>query len=403
MEKKKQFGRELLTDYFYAMSVPACHNCIGTEYELIGLRKRDLSRLPYEGENSIKSVLNFIQDRTGSEPVRENENLIGLKNENYSLTIEPGGQLEASFVTTETVDQLEKKLSAYILLLRELEDQGIVFVTSGVDPFNRFSAIPLVPKERYRLMWQYWSRHSGLSCYMMTLTASIHINIDYNSEEDAVKKLNLARRLQTIIQGLFSNSCVYNRRLKPSDSLRQEIWNRTDLSRTGPGTCWRKPINSFQDYVDCALDTPMIFIRRDGKYFPAGENFTFRYFMENGYRGYYPGLKEWILHLNTLFLPIRFNRSILELRFFDCNQPRNLLAMNALVKGIFYGRDIPVDNPGGEELLNFALNNLDAGDKQYLSPIKEMLENGVTPAELTRREYRNNPDVFKLCNYLQVE
>ncbi len=402
MGTKKQLSYRLLTDYFHAMSVPVCHNCIGTEYELIGLKRSDLSRLPYRGKAGINAVLNYLLSQTDSEPIRERNKIIGMENAIYSITIEPGGQLEASFAITESIAELEEHLNTYIRLLQELEDQGIIFIASGLDPFNSFSSVSMVPKQRYRLMWDYWYPERGLSCYMMTMTASIHINIDYNSEADAVRKFNRARDLQTLLGGMFANSRVYKNRLKKTASLRGLIWEKTDQHRTGEATGWNQPILSFHDYADRALDTPMLFIFENARYHRVAKDFTFRRFMETGYRGYFPRLKDWLLHLNTIFLPIRFNKSILELRFFDCNQPNLLLAMNALVKGIFYSKKDLKEDPGREDLLDFARNNLTPGERKFLQPIAELTDRGLTPADRARQAWEKSCDKFSFGNYLRI-
>ena len=71
----------------------------------------------------------------------------------------------------------------------------------------------------------------------------------------------------------------------------------------------------FERYVDYALDVPMYFVMRDGKYInTAGE--SFRAFMDGRLPqlpGEKPVLKDWADHLTTIFPEVRL-KQYLEMR-----------------------------------------------------------------------------------------
>jgi len=93
-------------------------------------------------------------------------------------------------------------------------------------------------------------------------------------------------------------------------------------------------------FVQWALDVPLYFLERDGENIRIGHP-AFREFLERGIqlpngRGHtYATLADWQLHLTTVFPWVRL-RHYIELRAFDSNAPAIVLALVALVKGLFY-------------------------------------------------------------------
>ncbi len=408
--------------------MPPSQNRLGVEYELIPLEKESLKRLDYP---RIRSLLEFLIDRTGSQPFFEESRPIGLGNKDYRITIEPGGQLEASFSPVRSVGELEEKLTAYLDLLKEAGADGIIFIAFGVDPINRLSAVPWMPKKRYELMKRYWETRPGMSLNMMKQTAAIQVSIDYNSEEDAVAKLAGAAEFSEALSSLFADSSIFEGERQTTGDFRRAIWEKTDPERSGIPLLAGKPIRSFKDYVEYALDVPMIFIYRGGRYYEPDRPLTFRRYLSDGYEGGYPDLGEWLTHLNTIFTAVRFNNSTLEIRPFDSNRPDLLLAAAALVKGLFYPpthipptaikEDECVEgirhsseerNEGGYasadyapepgELIATARKNLPEEEKGYLGPLAALVEKGITPAELADRAFGEERDFTRLVEHLKI-
>src|SRR2546425_2084488 len=97
---------------------------------------------------------------------------------------------------------------------------------------------------------------------------------------------------------------------------------------------------SFMDYVEWALDVPIYFLERWGQKMAVGHP-SFRNFLErgidlpNGRGRTYATPGDWQLHLTTVFPWVRL-RNYIELRAFDINASDIVLAIVALVKGLFY-------------------------------------------------------------------
>ena len=91
----------------------------------------------------------------------------------------------------------------------------------------------------------------------------------------------------------------------------------------------------FERYADYALDVPMYFVWRDGKYIDcAGQNF--RDFMKGklpAMPGEKPTLTDWANHLTTLFPDVRLKK-IIEMRGADAGPPEMLQALPAFWVGL---------------------------------------------------------------------
>src|ERR671918_49611 len=69
---------------------------IGTEHEKFGYTQDDLRPLPYEGERSIRALLEGLARQFGWKIVQESHRPIALQKGGASVTLEPGGQFELS-------------------------------------------------------------------------------------------------------------------------------------------------------------------------------------------------------------------------------------------------------------------------------------------------------------------
>ena len=81
-----------------------------------------------------------------------------------------------------------------------------------------------------------------------------------------VKKFRVGLALQPVATALFANSPF--REGKPNGflSYRSQIWTDVDNARAGMLPWVFEDGMGFERYVDYALDVPMYFVYRDGKY-----------------------------------------------------------------------------------------------------------------------------------------
>ena len=131
-----------------------------------------------------------------------------------------------------------------------------------------------MPKERYSVMTRYMPTVGSRGLDMMYRTATIQVNLDFADEADMVKKLRVSLALQPIATALFASSPFTEGRLNGFKSMRSEVWRDTDRRRTGMLPFVFEDGMGYERYVDYALDVPMYFVYRDGRYIDvAGASF----------------------------------------------------------------------------------------------------------------------------------
>ncbi|NOX74299.1 MAG: glutamate--cysteine ligase [Alphaproteobacteria bacterium] len=311
---------------------------IGTEHEKFGYCKDTLLPLPYEGNRSIKAVLTGLRDRFGWSEVLEGENIIGLEKDGANVSLEPGGQLELSGAPLESIHQTCDEVNVHLKEVKEIADMiGVGFIGLGAAPEWTHEQMPLMPKGRYKLMDSYMRKVGTHGTQMMRRTCTVQVNLDFASEADMVKKFRVALALQPVTTALFANSPFFEGKVNGHQSWRSRIWRDLDPDRTGTLPFVFEDGFGFEAYVQYALDVPMYFVYRSGKYIDAlGQ--SFRDFLRGelpALPGEKPTLSDWADHLTTIFPEARI-KQYMEMRGADGGPWRRLCALPALWVGLLY-------------------------------------------------------------------
>ena len=311
---------------------------IGTEHEKFGYCETVKKPLPYDGPHSIKAVLEGLRDGFGWAPVLEGDNIIGLSKDGANVSLEPGGQLELSGAPLETIHQTCDEVNEHLHQVKTVADRiGVRFIGLGAAPIWTHADMPVMPKGRYRLMTDYMDRVGTHGKQMMYRTCTVQVNLDFASEADMVKKLRVALALQPVATALFANSPFFEGKPNGHKSWRSRIWRDLDAARTGTLPFVFEDGFGFERYVDYALDVPMYFVYRDGRYIDAlGQ--SFRDFLKGrlpALPGEVPTLSDWADHLTTIFPEARL-KQYLEMRGADGGPWRRLCALPALWGGRLY-------------------------------------------------------------------
>ena len=332
--------RRELVAYLEAGCKPEPAWRIGTEHEKFCFTLGDFRPLPYEGERSIRRLLEGLAERFGWQPVLEDGRPIALKKDGANVTLEPGGQLELSGAPLETLHQTCAESHAHLREVKAIAgplDIGLIGL--GFQPKWRRDEIPWMPKGRYKIMGDYMPKVGTLGLDMMLRTATIQVNLDFESEADMVRKFQVSLALQPIATALFANSPFSHGEPNGFVSYRSHVWTDTDPDRCGILPFVFEPGMSFERYVDHVLDVPMYFVYRDGRYIDASGQ-SFRDFLEGrlpALPGEVPTITDWADHLTTLFPEVRLKR-YLEMRGADGGPWRSLCALPALWVGLLYHR-----------------------------------------------------------------
>jgi glutamate--cysteine ligase len=311
---------------------------IGTEHEKFGYCKDTLRPLPYEGDRSIRAMLEGLRDKYGWAPIEEAGNLIGLEKDGANVSLEPGGQLELSGAPLETIHQTCDELNEHLREVQDVADRiGAGFIGLGAAPIWTHEDMPMMPKGRYRLMTDYMGKVGTHGTQMMYRTCTVQVNLDFGSEADMVQKFRVALALQPVATALFANSPFFEGKPNGHKSWRSRIWRDLDGARTGMLPFVFEDGMGFERYVDYALDVPMYFVYRDGKYIDAlGQ--SFRDFLKGelpALPGEVPTLSDWADHLTTIFPEARIKK-FMEMRGADAGPWRRICALPALWTGLLY-------------------------------------------------------------------
>ncbi len=330
--------QEQLAEYLAEGCKPKEDWRIGTEHEKFGYCKDSLKPLPYEGDRSIVAVLQGLRDRFGWAPVEEGGKLIGLTKNDANVSLEPGGALELSGAPLETIHQTCDEVNDHLREVKTIADEiGVGFIGLGAAPIWQHEEMPLMPKGRYKLMDSYMQSVGTMGTTMMRRTCTVQVNLDFGSEPDMVKKMRVALALQPVANALFANSPFFEGKPNGIKSYRGLVWRNLDSARTGMLPFVFDEGFGFESYVQYALDVPMYFVYRDGKYINAlGQ--SFRDFLKGelpALPGEKPTLSDWADHLTTLFPEARLKKFI-EMRGADGGPWRRLCALPAFWVGLMY-------------------------------------------------------------------
>lgn len=327
---------EQLVAYFEAACKPRANWRIGTEYEKVAVWAESGRAVPFSG--GIEEVLRRLADRHGWKPILEDGRIVALQGDGATITLEPGAQLELSGQVCESVHCAHREFVEHQKQIVGIgEALGIAFLGLGMQPLSRLDEMDWVPKRRYAIMAPYMLRVGTLGQRMMKQTATVQVNIDYDSEHDAMRKLRVGMGIAPLLTAMFANSPISDGRLNGFLSFRGHIWTDTDAARCGLLPFVFKESCGFTDYVDYALDVPMYFLVREGRWIDMTA-FTFRRFWKEGYQNERATLADWNAHLTTLFPEMRL-KTYIEVRSIDSQPPELMLAAPALVKGVFYEDD----------------------------------------------------------------
>ena len=331
-------GTAQLAAFLESGAKPRARWRIGTEHEKFGFDRATLRPLPYEGAAGIRTVLERLAARHGWRPVREDGRPIGLAAGRQAITLEPGGQVELSGAPLATLHETCAEANHHLEQLKDAAaDLDIGFLGLGFHPRARVADMPRMPKARYRRMAAYMPTVGDGGLDMMFRTATVQVNLDFDSEADMVRKFRVALALQPVATALFANSPFAEGRPTGMRSTRARTWLRTDPARTGAPAFVFEDGMGFERYVDWALDVPLYFVARDGALRDARGG-TFRDFLGgrlDALPGQRPTLADWELHLSTLFPDVRM-KQFLEMRGADAGPWARICALPALWVGMLY-------------------------------------------------------------------
>ena len=338
-------GRADLIDWIAAGEKPKHAWRIGTEHEKFVFRTISLEPVPYEGPRGIRALMEQLIARYGWLPIHEGDNIIALKRpdgeQGGTISLEPGGQFELSGAPLENLHETATETYKHLYEVLDVgEDLAIGFLGLGFSPKWRLEQVPKMPKQRYGVMTRYMPQVGSRGLDMMYRTATVQVNLDFSSEADMVQKLRVSLALQPIATALFASSPFTEGGPNGYQSMRSEVWRDTDKRRTGMLPFVFEDGMGYARYVDYALDVPMYFVYRAGRYIDVAGS-SFRDFLAGklkGLEGVFPTIDDWSDHMTTLFPEVRLKR-FLEMRGADGGRWSIITALPAFWTGLLYDQE----------------------------------------------------------------
>jgi glutamate--cysteine ligase len=337
-------GMTALAAYFAAGCKPREKFRIGTEHEKFGFRlpgmadgpAADWSAPAYQ-PRGIHDMLAGIAAR-GWEEIRDQGQLIGLKRNGESVSLEPGGQFELSGAPVASLHDTRAEFDRHFADVHAVADGlGLGFAPLGFHPTATRADMPFMPKSRYAIMRRYMPLVGTLGLDMMLRTCTVQVNLDFASEADMVRKLRVGLLLQPVATALFANSPFTEGKPNGFLSARANVWTDTDPDRTGIAPVFFEDGFGFERYADWLLDVPMYFVAREGRLIDvAGQ--SFRDFMAGrvpALSGITATIGDFADHVTTVFTEVRLKR-FLEMRGADAGSPAMMLAQSAFWVGLLY-------------------------------------------------------------------
>ena len=339
-------NKELLIQYFKNGSKKEDEQKLGVEVEHFIVKRQSLEAVSYYGPRGVEYILECLSPLY---PYRfeEDGHLLGLYNDDYSLSLEPAGQLEISINPQKDIDTVEQIYNKLLKQLKPLlRENNYQLVTLGYQPKSVVSKLRLIPKKRYEYMDKYFATVGTGGIHMMRGTSSTQVAIDYTNEADFILKYRVAYILMPLLALLMDNSPIYKGAQYNGYLLRNNIWERVDADRAGMIKGLFDDDFGFAKYAEHLMDLPLIFMPDDDKETYVGEK-TIQDIKPEEILNV-----EDIDHvLSMTFLDIRL-KNYVEIRFADSLPFEYVKGYMALIKGIFYN----------DKLLNKIINTYKADE-----------------------------------------
>jgi glutamate--cysteine ligase len=418
---------DALEDTFRQAERPLGQQLVGLEHERFVYPGGSTLPVAYGGPDGIGALLAELEP-AGYRPFREHPEgpIIALTRDRLTVSLEPGGQVELSGAPFATAREAQAENVAHAADLRAAAAaHRLVVVCFGYRPWGTVKEMPWMPKARYAAMRETLGHRGRWALDMMLMTCTTQVSLDWKDEADCARKVTATARLAPLLVALYANSPFRAGRPSGWQSYRSHVWDEVDPARCGYFPAMVDGSFSYRAYVEWALDAPLLFLRRGGRYETPG--LTFREYLAHGWKGVPAVASDWTDHLSTLFPEVRI-KTVLEVRSADAGSVASAGALAALWRGLLYdaralddaGRLLPqlpfaehlafhaeAQRHGlhgtlrGVPLLELArgmvsvaregLRRLDAEDVALLEPLEEVVRTGRSPADRLLAVHARDP------------
>ena len=174
------------------------NNCkLGLEAEHFIVENETCKSVDYYQKNGVRDILDALKPFY-EEPVMIDGTMLGLKRDDASISLEPAAQFEISIKPMIDIKQIEKSYRTFYREISELlETYDYRLIKLGYHPVSKIEDLNMVPKIRYKHMSEYLIARGRYALNMMKGTASVQVSIDYTSEDDFKRQIQIGKLLFT--------------------------------------------------------------------------------------------------------------------------------------------------------------------------------------------------------------
>lgn len=293
-----------------------------------------------EAAFGVRDILLYLSEFYPREMRGLEGDLIGLANEEASLTLEPAAQLEISIAPYCAIADIVRVYTEFRGHVDSfLRQHKAKLVTLGYHPIEKAHDLSLIPKKRYHFMNDYFHALGTHGERMMRASASTQVSIDYRDEADAIRKMRVAQALVPIIAA-FTDNVVRFESETPKPLSRLAMWRDVDNARCGQVPGLFEAGFGFEQYAAWLLRTCPIFVTRPSAKDPQGPALrdVAGATASQAYADA-PMSQDDIEHLLSMFWPDVRLKQFVEIRPADALPLQAMAGYAALIKGIFYSEE----------------------------------------------------------------
>ena len=307
-------------------------NLLGVEFEHFLIDRETLRSYSYFEPGGQKEIVQrLLKNNKNWRLILEEEGYpLGLEKDGSTITFEPGGQMEISLKTFHKIADVE---AAYKDIIDDIYAElapNQILASVGYHPKTKIGELPILPKKRYEMMYEYFKTHGGKSHNMMKGTSATQVSIDYSDEADFIKKYKVAHFLAPVLASLFDATPIFEGEVYDKENARVAVWEETDPPRSKlvPGVI--SSTFDFSSYGEYLLDVAPILINKDGVDLYTGET-TLRELLPN-----HDFNEKELEHIQSMVFPDARLKKFIEIRMADALPYPYGLAVVAMIKAIFY-------------------------------------------------------------------
>ena len=406
--------KEQIADFLKAQSVEPDHFKIGCRFAHILVRSGDLTALPYDGEDGIASLLEYMA-RNDWQALYENDDIIGVRKNNATVLLLAGGQIELAIDKTDSLQQIDKTYLDFLQsIMAELEARKQVLLAVGYQPVTMAQDIDVVPMAKHQMMAQFLADNkSGLE--LEKAAAPMTVIIDYAHSDDFEKKYRVATALAPAFAALFDNVAMWGGQEYTGFCGNTKLRNDSNKKLSYVPNVLTEGSYKFGQYADMIAKMPAVAVAQ-------GENITYvgEQSNEEVFSGKPATEDDIISMLNMCQADVRATEQGIELRMVDSLPYPLNMAFIAIVKGLFYNPEqldaaleyaagfkqfdidaikLSIVEKGTEakygegaiadlvkDLLFMATPYLPQFEQHYLQPLDAVIFKGISPKKVTARQ-----------------